>query len=212
MNTRVTCGRVLYYEDGDVIFEENSVTTEMYVIESGRIELSKRIDGKKTPIAVLIGGDFFGEMVLFKSIPQDVTAIALGKTALLALSTEELLKLMQTNLQFSINILQSLMNRLRNTNSVLATLISRINEFSNGIMAGLALEDRPMQIGEILIEMKLLTMPQLERAMQIQKEAHLLNLEHKLLGEILVELGMITQDQLRNALAEQRMRSRHNND
>ncbi len=204
MNTRVTYGRVLYHEDGDVIFEENSVTTEMYVIEGGGVELSKRIDGKKTPIAMLISGDFFGEMVLFKNIPQDVTATASGKTTLLALSTEELLKLMQTNLQFSINILQSLMNRLRNTNSMLATLISRIDEFSDGIMAGLALEKRPLKIGEILIEMKFLTKPQLERAMQRQKEAHLLNLEHKLLGEILVELGMITQDQLRNALAEQR--------
>ena len=200
--------RVLYYEDGEAIFEENSVINEMHVIESGRVELSRRINGKKTPIAILKEGDFFGEIVLFKDIPQDLTATASGKTTLLALSPEELLYRMQTNIQFSINILQSLMNRLRNSNSTLVALISKINEFSNGIMTGMVLENRPLEIGEILIEMGFLTRIQLERAIQKQRELHLLNFEHKLLGEILIELGMITEEQLRNSLAEQRMRFR----
>lgn len=200
--------RVLYYEDGDLIFGENSVINEMHVIESGGVELSKRINGKKTPIAILKEGDFFGEMVLFKDIPQDLTAMALGKTTLIALSQEELLKRMQNNLQFSINILQSLMNRLRNANSMLVALITRINDFNNSIINGLILEKRSLSIGEILIEMGFLTNSQLERALQKQKEKHLLSLEHKLLGEIMMEMGMITEAQLRNGLAEQQMRFR----
>jgi CRP/FNR family cyclic AMP-dependent transcriptional regulator len=210
MNTKNIVGRVVYYEDGDLIFKENSVSMEVYIIESGKVELSKIICGKRTIIAILRKGDFFGETGLFKDMLQNVTATASGKTTLLALSVEEMLYRMQTNLQFAINTLQSLMDRLRNTTSGLTNLITRINEFSNGIVADLVAEKRPLKIGEILIEMDYLTKYQLERALQKQNEAHLLNLEHKLLGEIMVEFGMITDEQLRKTLSEQQIRFHHN--
>lgn len=206
MNSKNIIGRVLYYEDGDVIFKENSVNMEVYIIERGKIELSRIISEKRTVVAILEKGDFFGESGLFKDIPQNVTATASGKTTLLAFSIEEMLQRMQSNLQFTINILQSLIQRLRNTTDGLTNLVVRINEFSQGAISNLVPEKRLLNVGEILIEMGYLTRSQLERALQKQKELHLLKLEHSLLGEIMIELGMITEEQLRCALAEQRIR------
>jgi hypothetical protein len=111
-------------------------------------------------------------------------------------------------LQFAINILQALTSRLRDTNSLLETLIARAYDFGDGFMAGVLPEMRALKVGEILVEMGCLTKLQLERSLQKQKEIHLLEQKHKLLGEIMIESGLITSEQLSNALAEQRMRLR----
>ena len=49
MDTTGIGGRILYYEDGEVIFEENSIGDEIYIVESGKVEISRRINGRKHP-------------------------------------------------------------------------------------------------------------------------------------------------------------------
>lgn len=208
MDTRSIGGHVLYYEDGEVIFKENTIGHEMYIIESGRVEISQRIGARKATIAMLVRGDFFGETAIFIDAPRTVTAMAVGRTTLMSFAMEEILQHMQTNLEFTITLLRALMNRLRDTTSTLKTLIARVYGFSDEFMDGLLPEKQPVKVGEILIEMDCLTKLQLERAIQKQKEAHMLEYRHKLLGEIMVECEIVTDEQLRSALTEQRMRLR----
>ena len=202
--------RIVQYEDGEVIFEEDSIGEEMYIIQSGMVEISQRIDGRKTTIAVLGRGDFFGEMAMFTSEPRSATAAAIGKTTLLSFSMEEILQHIQTNVQFAITLFQTLVNRLRSTTSTLRTLIARMYEFGDGFTKDMLPEKRAQRIGEILMEMGYLTKIQLERSLQRQEEIHKIKHRQKLLGEVMVESGIITDDQLRGALAEQQMRLRHN--
>ena len=117
---------ILYYEDDEVIFEEDSIGKEFYIIENGKVEISQRINGRETIIAVLGKGDFFGEMAVFTDAPRSATARAVGKTALMSFSLELLLQRMQTNPQFIVSLLQTLINRLRSTNSALRTLITKL--------------------------------------------------------------------------------------
>ena len=209
MDSRGTGGRILYYEDGEVIFEENSVGTDMYIIESGNVQISQRISDRKTTVAVLGKGDFFGETAMLTDMPRKLTAVSVGRTILMAFCMEEVLYQIQSNLQFATNILQAMANRLRNTNSLLGTLIARAYDFGDGFMEGVLPEVRALKVGEILVEMGCSTKMQLERSLQKQKEIHLLEQKHKLLGEIMIESGLITAQQLSNALAEQRMRLRY---
>ena len=210
MDIRGFGGRIVQFEDGEVMFEEDSVGNEMYIIENGKVEISQRIGGRRTTIAVLGNGDFFGEMAMFTGAPRSATAPAVGKTTLISFSMEEMLQCMQTNTQFAITVLQILINRLRSTTSTLRTLIARMYEFGEGFTEGIFPEKRSLKIGEILIEMGCLTKSQLERYLQKQKEL----LEHgrKLLGEIMIESGIITDEQLRKALTEQQIRLRHQSD
>jgi CRP-like cAMP-binding protein len=209
MESKGISGRILYYEDGEVIFEENSASTDMYIIETGKVEISQRVNNRKTIMAVLGKGDFLGEMAMLTDAPRAMTAASVGRTTLMAFCMEEMLHNLQSDLQFAVNLLQALANRLRNANSLLGSLIAKVYEFGDGFMEGVIPEVRPLKIGEILMEMGSLTKPQLDRTLQKQKEIHLLEHRHKLLGEIMVESGLITQEQLRDALAEQRMRFRY---
>ncbi len=208
MDSRGTGGRILYYEDGELIFEENSIGTDMYIIESGNVEISQRISDRKTVMAVLGKGDFFGEMAMLNDVPRLLTAVSVGRTTLMAFCIEEILHRMQSNFRFTVNLLQALTNRLQNTNSLLGSLIAKVYEFGNGFMENALPEMRALKIGEILMERGCLAKPQLERSLQKQKETHLLEYRHRLLGEIMVESSLITQQQLSDALAEQRMRLR----
>jgi CRP-like cAMP-binding protein len=212
MDTTGIGGRILYYEDGEVIFEENSTGDEIYIVESGKVEISQRINGRKTSIAVFGRSDVFGEMAVFADAPRAFTATAIGRTTLVSFSMTEILHLMQTDLRFAMNLLEALIRRLHNTTSTLANLIARVYDFGDSFMEGLLPEKKALKIGEILLEMGFLTSSQLERCLQKQKEVHILKREHRLMGEIMVESGIITEEQLRNALAEQRLRLRNSSE
>ena len=125
---------ILNYEDNEVIFEEGSIGDEFYIIESGKVEISQRIGGRKTAIAVLEKGDFFGEMAALTDAPRSATARAVGKVALMSFSIESLLQRMQANPQFTVSLLQTLINRLRSTTSTLRTLIARLYALDAGFV------------------------------------------------------------------------------
>jgi CRP-like cAMP-binding protein len=196
---------VLYYEDGEVVFEKDSIGSDMYIIESGEVEISLPIRDRKTTLVVLGKGSLFGEMALFTSASRSATATAIGMTTLRPFTREEALQLMQEDSQFAVTILQTLIGRLRTTNSILKVLIAKLYDLSDIVMEGFIPKRRPMKIGQILIEMDCLTKIQLERSLQRQKEMREFQGRDKLVGEIMMDSGIITKEQLRNALAEQQL-------
>jgi len=206
MDSRASGGRILCYEDGKVIFGEDSIGKDVYIIESGRVEICRLINGKNTTLRILGKGSLFGESAMFVDIPRSVTAIAMGRTLLISMSMEELIYRIQNNLDFAIELMQSLVHRMHDTDNVLKNLLSRMHCFGDEVMQDVFPEKRPTRLGEILIEIGFLTQTQLDRCLQKQKEMHIFNYEHKLLGEIITEMGFISEEQLRNALGEQKMR------
>ncbi|MEW5734169.1 MAG: cyclic nucleotide-binding domain-containing protein [Thermodesulfobacteriota bacterium] len=78
------------YEDGNVIFEEGSSGDWIYYVESGAVELSRRVDGKKVVISVLRKGEVFGELAFIGGYRRTATAIALGPTMLGVMDKEGL--------------------------------------------------------------------------------------------------------------------------
>jgi CRP-like cAMP-binding protein len=206
MDSKANSGRILCYEDGKVIFEEDSIGKDVYIIESGKVEITKRINGRNVTIRILEKGDLFGENAMFVNIPRSVTAKAIGRTLLISMTMEELIYRMQNNLNFAIELIQSLVTRLYNTDSTLKILLSKVYRFSEGLFQDMFPDKQPQKIGEILLNMGYLTPSQLDRCLQKQKEIHIFDYKHKLFGEIVLELGFITEEQLRQALAEQKIR------
>jgi len=57
------------YEAGEVIFEEDSHGTAVYVLSSGKVEISKIVHDRKAVLEILGPGDIFGEMSFIDPAP-----------------------------------------------------------------------------------------------------------------------------------------------
>ena len=68
------------YKDGEIIFKEGSSGDWIYVIESGAVEISKKIGVKKVVMVVLKPGEIIGELGFITKTPRTATATAIGDT------------------------------------------------------------------------------------------------------------------------------------
>ena len=112
---RIIAKYVKYYEPGSVIFKEGDPGTEMYSVLKGRVAIRKGA----TEIAVIPEGKYFGEMSYLLSAPRVVTAVALDAVELVAISHENINKLMNEYPEFVIAMLQELAGRLREINKMI---------------------------------------------------------------------------------------------
>lgn len=68
------------YTDGQIIFKEGSSGDWIYVIESGAVEISKKIGREKVVMVVLKPGEIIGELGFITKTPRTATAKAVGNT------------------------------------------------------------------------------------------------------------------------------------
>ena len=103
------------FQKAEVIFEEGSTGSEMYLIHSGRVLLSVRQDdGKAVPVVVLNPGDFFGEMALVDDRPRSATASAVeDNTELIAINRAKFLFMVRQQPEFALSLMHTLCQRIR---------------------------------------------------------------------------------------------------
>ena len=70
------------YHHGEVIFKEGSSGDWVYVVQSGDVEISKTVNGKKYVIETLEKGDIFGEVGFIGGMGRIATAKAIGEVSL----------------------------------------------------------------------------------------------------------------------------------
>ena len=99
--------------DGQYIVREGDVGTDMYVIQSGEIAISKQTDDGERTLAILRRGEFFGEMSILESLPREASARAVGETRLLIIGQGGLLFRLRRDPTFALEMLHQLSKRLR---------------------------------------------------------------------------------------------------
>lgn len=107
------------YRKGDVIFREGDMGDNMYIIQSGAVEISQIKDGHKHVLAILESGNFFGEMALIDSRPRSATAAAISRSRLLFLARDTLMERVRQDPGVVIHLLNTLCKRLTETNLAL---------------------------------------------------------------------------------------------
>jgi CRP-like cAMP-binding protein len=110
------------YGKSEVIFEEGSTGSEMYLIHSGRVLLSvRRNQAKQVPLVVLNPGDFFGEMALVDDSPRSTTASAVvDDTELIVVDRGRFLFMVRQQPEFALSLMHTLCRRLRDMNTRLS--------------------------------------------------------------------------------------------
>ncbi len=110
------------YPGGEVVFREGAVGEAMYVIQSGKVKITKTIDGDEVTIAILESGEIFGEMALFDRLPRSATAVALGDTRILAVDRKKLFANINRDPTLVFKILESMSGRIRSLDGELTKL------------------------------------------------------------------------------------------
>lgn len=107
-------GNVVEYDPAEMLFDKGDHGDTMFVILNGRVKIR---DGAKQ-IAILQAGDIFGEMALVSDAPRSATAVTMTQSDLLALSFEDILHKIpsQVAAQLLVNIIITLADRLRSAN------------------------------------------------------------------------------------------------
>jgi len=110
------------YRKSEVIFEQGSAGSEMYLIHSGRVLLSvKRDEAKHVPLIVLNPGDFFGEMALVDDSPRSTTASAVDDdTELIVMDRARFLFMVRQQPEFALSLMHTLCQRLRDMDTRLS--------------------------------------------------------------------------------------------
>jgi CRP/FNR family cyclic AMP-dependent transcriptional regulator len=99
-------------ETGAVVFREGVEGDQMFIIQDGRVKVSRAIGGKEQLLAVLGKGDFFGEMALVTRERRTATVTTLEPVRLLAFNREGFLNMINKNPKIALNIIDKLCRRL----------------------------------------------------------------------------------------------------
>jgi len=99
---------------GAVICREGEPGDAFYIIESGLVEVSKRLDDESSRILARQGpGEFFGELALVQEVPRSATVTAMEDTTLLEISKADFNQYLNHNLAMAAAIMRAMAARLR---------------------------------------------------------------------------------------------------
>jgi len=105
------------YRKSEVIFEEGSFGTEMYVLRSGKVRVYRASPEGEIELGVFKPGEFFGEMALVDNAPRSASACALeDDTRLVALDKDKFLFLVSHQPTFALVVMHVLCQRIRSLN------------------------------------------------------------------------------------------------
>ena len=97
---------------GEAVFEAGDPGDQLYVIQSGEVELVRETESKQRVVAHLGPGDFFGELGVVMGAPRSTRAVAINATRLIALDRETLEAMCLEEPVIAIRMIRVLVSRL----------------------------------------------------------------------------------------------------
>ena len=108
------------------LFKQGDKGDAMYLIESGRVRISIRDDDdQELTLAELAQGDFFGEMSIIDGRQRSADAKVIEDAQFAILSRDVFLSFVRSNPDVALEMLSALTDRLRRTDELLRSRVSR---------------------------------------------------------------------------------------
>ncbi len=109
---------------GDLVFKVGDPGTEMYIVQSGSVEVFTEGPKGPTVLAVMEKGDFFGEMALLDGAPHMASARAVEDVELIEINSTLFDRMIKANTEIAVRMLRKLSIRLREADKALAGALS----------------------------------------------------------------------------------------
>jgi CRP/FNR family transcriptional regulator, anaerobic regulatory protein len=111
------------YKKGEIIYLEGEVAQKLFIINKGKVKISKLSEeGKEQIIRILSIGDFMGELSLFTEHPLKNNAEALEATSVCIIGSKKINDLMEKSPGIALKIIKELSIRLETTENLIESL------------------------------------------------------------------------------------------
>jgi CRP-like cAMP-binding protein len=111
------------FPQGAVLFREGEPGKEMYVVQSGRIRISKQVGDVEKILATLGAGEFVGEMAILNNKPRSATATCADACKLLVIDAKTFEAMIRGNAEIAIRMIKKLSDRLAEANEQIENLL-----------------------------------------------------------------------------------------
>jgi CRP-like cAMP-binding protein len=117
---RVRSAHQRWLAPGEVVFEEGEPGDELFVVQSGTIELTRLGPAGARRVARFGAGDFFGEVSALAGAPRTARATALGPACVLRLDRATLESMCANEPEIALRLIRALSRRLLDAEQRLA--------------------------------------------------------------------------------------------
>ncbi len=148
---------------GTVVFQEGDPGQDMYIIQAGRVKITKRVRDMEKTLVVLGHGEFFGEMSILNDKPRSASAIAVDDCDLLVIDRRTFEAMVKGNPEIALRIIKKLAARLQEADHQIENLLIKDNtgrvvnhlarltpagrQTTGGVELGVSVEDVANMVG-----------------------------------------------------------------
>ncbi len=133
------------FPKGTVLCREGDPGDEMFVLQAGKVTISKRVGEIEKVLTTLGPGEFFGEMSILNNKPRSATATCAEDSKVLVIDAKTFEAMIRGNAEIAIRMIKKLADRLQETNEQIETLL--FNDASSRVVHFLALAAERAQRG-----------------------------------------------------------------
>jgi CRP-like cAMP-binding protein len=110
---------------GTTLFREGDPGREMFVIQAGRVNITKRAGEVEMVLSTLGQGDFFGEMSILNNKPRSATATVSEDAQLLVIDSRTFEAMIRGNSEIALRMIKKLADRLQEADEQIENLLHR---------------------------------------------------------------------------------------
>ncbi|HUT53078.1 MAG TPA: Crp/Fnr family transcriptional regulator [bacterium] len=111
------------FPPGTVLFRDGEKGKEMYVIQSGKVKISKEIRGEEQTLAMLGAGEFFGEMAILNNKPRSASASVVEESKMLVIDPKTFEAMIKGNTEIAVRMIKKLAQRLQEADHQIESLM-----------------------------------------------------------------------------------------
>ena len=108
---------------GTVLFREGDPGKEMYVLQSGKVAISKKVRDVEKVLAILGPGEFFGEMAIISNKPRNASATVEEEARVLVIDPRTFEAMIRGNSEIAVRMIKKLAERLSDADAQIENLL-----------------------------------------------------------------------------------------